>query len=731
MRSSHKKTASSGATPSSGALKLADLRQSIFSRLSQNSQNASQAKLSSRLGFHEREKSEAKKKRGLRINTNSLSSQRALGSLDLTPSLPLTEFSKKHMKKVTDELFEMGKLEAQKLEFSYDPNPIVLKEPDNSDARLKLWKRFEKPVILEEGTKQVVKASSKSILLLRVNSLNKVLPAMVEISKAEPDTEFYVAFNRNPSSMRFDLKAQGNRVLIPEKFSGEMTDPYSIRVMVLLHHCIVSEVFVAFVHPKPKVIVNPEIDKYRYYNYSEYFKICLQKSSRPRTRRQGQSPTHLARSVASGLSLTKLQPDGKAESRRLQERILEAQKKKVECHEKKQELLHQDQDKFIKLKRRNELIMNLIVDRAVQLGTKNAWARFLLFYRTIDEVRGRFIMKKMVYMMESKKLSRIRAFQKTWRKANNEKREAAMALDPIAGSADLVIAKKALLLLLNHQKARARRRACMFVGFFLSRVFKAVSLNNKIFQYTSQYTVMKNKFRRHMRTKRELLGKFSNEFKQVMRDLILTEGIFGKNYLQVNQALISDENKAEMFDYIFNFYLLGFLQSRMKKIRKCDPVTADQLIVTQEQKASIQRIPQLYPMKGIAVYLQKHKLRYLFERVEENIRTGKYESSSEFGADSRINSRAPIVRQSSLKDKSLGSGYFRDKAQEEAERERLLSMIEQKNLKPMFDSFIASYSQVKLTISYPRSFFVSLIYTTLDILYARDTISTTSLQLIA
>ena len=682
----------------------------------------------------ERQISEKRIKPDVRISTNSGYSffNSVVDTSKTSSRRVLTEFSLRHIDKLNHEIVQFGIEDARKFEVE-DNNPIKKKEEGEDESRLGSWRTYEKALILSDGGKQVIKVSSKTMLNVRVATTGKLLPAMFQITKAEPDTEIYVSFNRNPSSIQYDIKAEGHRVFIPQQYQKEIDNrSYGIRILVLFHHTTVSQTFFSFAPTKTKPVVIPEIERIDLNDYKEYLNISLHKKTRsklPSGIAQSSRNNHY-RSVStisfgnhnSLEFMNKQLSDNirKENCQKLSFKIKEVQKKKEELLKEKNTHLKNGIDKFLKQKQKNEVIFTVIIDKANKIGVQNAWAHFYRFYRVMDMVRQRFLKTKLVLFIQNKKVNRIKLFQRKWKEFMKKKCESDPLHNKKGGALAIGISKMAIGLYLKQAKGKVIDNACNVIGCFGKNIFNAFSLNNKIFDYTATYTILKNKFRKHMRLKKELFTKFCTEFRQISKDLIITEGIFCRNYLSIYLGLISETDLREMFDYIFNYNLLSFINTKIRKIKKCSNQQADRLICTPMHKLSIQRPDELSYMPTLKAKIEGHKHRKMFLQIEENIKDKKYEASTQYSVESRISSRSSLIQKFSFKENSQNKSNMREKEEMEEDKERILKLIDKKNLKQVFEIFLSSGNHSKFSITYSKNFFVSLIYTSLEMIYFKD-----------
>lgn len=634
----------------------------------------------------------------------------------IRPLLEATDISKVHYDNIKQKVLNMALQDEQLLSLPENKvNKLVVRSQDVFE--LSLWKSYGNIVTLSEDKPQFLKVGSSTYVRVRVECTNKTLPAMIKFTNAPNDTIILYSANRTPTPNIFEISANGNKLLIPKKHQADMTKQFSIRVTILVKQMTCSELIVCFAHYTPKLIFQPTISKSELKNYREYFSIKLH---RPRKRftedRAGdqQSLLELNKTVISIASQQQLQSLRSLHSSQLQTKIKDAQIKKQEYFKQKEVRLRDSLDKHIKLQRERDLVVKRVHIEAGKLAMIKAWIINNYYFKVILSVKGRLFALKFQQMILKTKDRKAKVVQRLWREVRG--RQSTECTD---NKTNFMIIKTVLNMKCRQRADEAMCESTRIAGIFFGKSFVPVVSRIGMFNLACYFVGVKNKIKTHIRTKKLLQEQFYSTFEKTRIELSIMEKAQGNLFVSLYYHLIEAADMEDIFDFVFNYNLLSFLQSKSQKIKQCDASRYESLVV-ERQRAMILRINHIAIFDKLKEYLANHKFYILFEKTQENLANSKFDHMLELSEGKRHK----LSRRDSIKLFGKEKKDMNKMAKIQVEKDALLKTLENKELKSIVTSFLGPMADQRLSISYPKKFFMVLMCTMIDHLYHKEAIST-------
>lgn len=582
-------------------------------------------------------------------------------------------------------------------------------QPKEANFNLSIWKFYDEVVSLAESKPTYLKVAANTIVRVKVDSTKKRLPAMVEFAQASNDTEILLSLNKNPSPDNYDVKAKGNKILIPAKYQKDLTSQFSIRLAIIVKKTVFSELQVFFSHPTQKISFTPIVSRAALKDYSEYFSFNLNTPRPDAKKRMAGTFIQLNKMRQSCTSLAQTVSDKAVASQKLMKRIAEAQSKKEELAEIKTERLKENMDKFIKIQIERDIIVAKVLKEASRSAFSKAWTINIWMYRLLRLIKERYFalkFHKFVYQRIEKRISRIQRFWKQSRTFVYTRNEG------IHENPDFIIVRKIMNMTCIVNRANIRQRSTEVVGRFLQKAKRPLKIRYHLFEKNLYYIGLVNRLKKHMRVKKELFSQFLQELEKAKNELSIMEKAQGHMFASAYYHLIEDEDKKVLFGFVFNYNLLGYLQNGLSKIKKCSPERFNYLLEHgSERTVGIQKIEEIDRMSKLRDFVYRHPSYQLFESTQRNLESGKYDNYLEM-SEGRRNK---LARRQTI---SIGK---KQKSIEET-RVALLQSLEKQEMKTILSNFLGPLDGQKLVLNYPKKFYMVLIYTMLEFQYGKQII---------
>lgn len=318
------------------------------------------------------------------------------------------------------------------------------------------FKPHVKPIVLFEHKNLFLKTFANTYVLVKVDMVNQKLPALVFAPDAPPETEFFLGINYTPTPISYLERSQGNRIIINQSYQGEITKPFSIKILILAIKPISSDIAVYFLHEIPKLELKPLIKKADLHNYKDYFDIALHKPrseveeeesspSQPQSSQMFSTPEKPAQThrYRASLQMTNFSAHSRHNSTvtavdkniqaqgvfsrikvveahhltaaKLDDKISEAKKKKADFLEKKCELIKVRLQKAEMAAKEKDEMLNVMVRVANKQAFVKAWTINLYLVTFATLLREKFVKHKLVVSFKKRINKKLSFIQKLWR----------------------------------------------------------------------------------------------------------------------------------------------------------------------------------------------------------------------------------------------------------------------------------------------------------------------------
>lgn len=598
-----------------------------------------------------------------------------------------TEYSSRHLTQVHSHIELMGNQEASRFDRHYAHSFETL---DSLEDRKKMPFSPSPLLHVVEGKLMNTKVVPDCLYRFQIDGLGKTLPAMFQLDGASPETSLLVGFGHWPTPQKHDISTTGFRVYIGPEWQSSFVDRYSIRVCIIVKQPIRTQAWVAFSKQAPKLeLPPPSVKRSQLNDFSRYLNISLHPAP-PRVRPPDWKKSFLMANKESQRLESKQKHlfEIKTSSQVLESKIQTALTKKDQNLEQKKQHLVAQMDRKEKEQLHKSLLISKVAGQAQQVAKLKAWLVNLVHCQVLSDLRGMVIQRKTALLMKRLQQRKAETIQRLWKAAVSSKESPAKEKD------ELSRIRLVLGIAAGGVSNKARRESAAACGVFFQALHFSIRLNHKCFEYSSQFTILQNKMKRHMRVRQELFRKFLQEFDKCGKEAMVYDRTRGDSYLTENLFKITANQKEAIFDYLFNFSLIGFMKTRLKLLH------ADE----EDNKYAGTGLYAVRGFPGIQGYLQRHELAAVFSKVDQDFKAGLFEDYTDM---KHQGTKLSFASRSSASFSRGESKRFEKKAQD-THRTALLRMIENKDLQKVFQTFIGPQANDTLTLSFPRAYYAGI-----------------------
>lgn len=613
-----------------------------------------------------------------------------------------TEYSSRYMTAVQSQIDVLGEFEASQFKLHTSHSFEILDAVQPPDKTV----FSATPIQVSEGKMMPFKGAAGVLQRFQIDSLGKHLPCMFQVDGAPPETTILLSFGRWPTPQKHDISTSGHRMYIGPEWEHALVERYAMKICVIPKHLLRSQAWTAFTKQSVKVEAPPPSTKRnRLLDYSQYLDIKLHPAP-PRPRPSPWKKSFLLSNIESQRFESKQKHlfDIKSRTDSLAEKIHGALSKKEENIQDKKSQLISQLDRKEKERQQKQVLLEKVATRAQKVAQVKGWILNLSHCRVLLDLKGMLMTRKTALILQKMKARKAQLIQDVWKMCVAKRDEEVKELQ------ELQRIRLILGIATGTVRKRVREQSAQVCGVFFQALHFCIRLNNKCFEYSSQFTVLQNKMKRHMRVRHELYKKFVLELDKCGKEAMIYDKTRGDSYLADNLFKITEQQKRAVFDYLFNHSLIGNLQSKLKKLH------------SEEEDAQYQDSPlaSVKGFPGIKRYLSNHELAGIFSKVDKDFKAGVFEAYTDMRTQG---SKLSFASRSSASLARQETKRFEKKAQDQ-HKAALLRMIENKDLKKVFQTFIGPMDSEALSLSYPRSYYVGIHLKLLEATYPRDYVNT-------
>lgn len=215
----------------------------------------------------------------------------------------------------------------------------------------------------------------------------------------EPKFDFYLSINHYPTKDSYDFKFENPKtVKIPEKYSSLITEKDSLRFLICAKADLDVSITPYFKGVYKQIVENTKIRYWHYPDYMKFFKVNLyipkrilkQIEREKRARGNEDDIVNKNRELAWDLDFeTKNQKILEFKNLEDQKAAAVKERRRVILRDKKRKTM-KGLNRFLRVKVRNQKIVNFIISQFLDNALKLVWVKFYFRYQVLSKIRDMF-----------------------------------------------------------------------------------------------------------------------------------------------------------------------------------------------------------------------------------------------------------------------------------------------------------------------------------------------------